>query len=67
MHSQSAQNRIVLERIAHFLSDLARTAEQLSIEAIWAAIFFAAFVNWLRGKILRPVTEADQFVLPIPT
>jgi hypothetical protein len=67
MHAQSDQIRIVLDRIARFLSDLTRTAEQLSIETIWAAILSAAFVKWLRGKVLRPVAEGDQFVLQLPT
>lgn len=66
-HAQCEQIRLALNRTARFLGDLVRTAEQLSIEAIWAAILSAAFVKWLRGKILRPVSEGDQLVLPIPS
>ncbi len=39
--------RRALNRIGHFLNRLARTAEQLSVEAVWAIILSVAFVKWL--------------------
>jgi hypothetical protein len=53
-------------RIGLFLNRLAQTAEQLSVEAIWAIILSAAFVKWLRGKLLRPVTHGNQVLLQLP-
>jgi hypothetical protein len=66
-HAQGDQIRTVLERIAAFFRLLDQTAEQLSVEAIWAAILSAAFSKWLKGKLLRPITVGDQFVLHLPT
>jgi hypothetical protein len=48
------------------LNRLAQTAEKLSVEAIWAIILSAAFVQWLRGKGLRPVMHGDQVLLHLP-
>ncbi|MDI6809877.1 MAG: hypothetical protein QME66_13045, partial [Candidatus Eisenbacteria bacterium] len=62
-HALSEQIRLVLTRIGGFLNRLAQTAEQLSIEAIWALILSAAFIKWLRGKALHPVAEDQQMVL----
>lgn len=62
-HALADQISLVLNSIGEFLNRLARTAEQLSIEAIWAAILSAAFVKWLQGKILHPVTHGDQILL----
>ncbi len=62
-HAMSDQIRRALNRIGQFLSRLARTAEQLSVEAIWAIILSAAFVKWLRGKVLEPVVEGNQILL----
>jgi hypothetical protein len=64
-HVAAEKIRCILTRIGEFLSDLTRTAEQLSIEAIWATILSAAFVKWLRGRMLHPVAEGDQVVLPL--
>lgn len=62
-HAMSDHIRRALNRIGQFMSDLARTAEQLSVEAIWAIILSAAFIKWLRGKVLDPVVEANQHLL----
>jgi len=62
-HAMADQIRRALNRIGRFLSRLARTAEQLSREAIWAIILSVAFVKWLRGKVLDPVVEGNQTLL----
>jgi len=62
-HAMSDQIRRALNRIGQFLSRLAQTAEQLSVEAIWAIILSVAFVKWLRGKVLNPVAEGSQLLL----
>lgn len=64
-HAQADQVRLTLNRIGQFFNDLSRTAEQLSVEARWAVILSAAFIKWLRGKILHPVTEGDQILLQL--
>jgi len=64
-HAKSDQIRRTLNRIGLFLNRLARTAEQLSTEAIWAIILSVAFVKWLRGKVLAPVVEGDQLLLQL--
>ena len=66
-HAQADQIRLTLNRIGQFFNDLSRTAEQLSVEARWAVILSAAFIKWLRGKILHPVTEGDQTLLQLET
>ena len=66
-HAQADQIRLALNRIGQFLNKLSRTAEQLSVEARWAVILSAAFIKWLRGKILHPVTEGDQILLQLDT
>lgn len=65
IHTQADQIRLALNRIGQFFNDLSRTAEQLSQEARWAVILSAAFIKWLRGKILHPVSEADQILLQL--
>lgn len=65
-HALADRIRLTLSRIGLFLNRLARTAEQLSVEAIWAIILSAAFVKWLRGKVLRPVMHGDQVLLRLP-
>lgn len=55
-HALSGQIRLVLDRIGAFMNRLASTAEQLSVEQVWALILSAAFVKWLQGKALQPVT-----------
>jgi len=62
-HALSEKIRLVLTRIGRFLNRLAQTAEQLSVEAIWALILSVAFVKWLRGKALHPVAEGNQMIL----
>lgn len=57
--------RLTLDRIGAFLNCLARTAEQLSVEAVWAVILSAAFVKWLRGRVLQPVSEGGQTLLQL--
>jgi hypothetical protein len=66
-HALADRIRITLNRIGQFMNRLARTAEQLSVEAIWAMILSAAFVKWLRGKVLRPVMHGDQVLLQLPS
>jgi len=65
-HALADRVRLTLNRIAQFLNRLASTAEQLTVEAIWAAILSAAFVKWLKGKVLQPVTHGDQALLHLP-
>jgi hypothetical protein len=62
-HAQADKIRLALNRIGQFFNDLSRTAEQLSAEARWAVILSAAFIKWLCGRILHPVTENDQILL----
>lgn len=64
-HAQANQIRLMLNRISQFFNDLSRTAEQLNAEGRWAVILSAAFIKWLRGKILHPVTEGDQVLLQL--
>jgi deoxyxylulose-5-phosphate synthase len=64
-HSMSDQIRCALNRIGQFLNRLALTAEQLSIEAVWAIILSAAFVKWLRGRLLDPIAEGNQMLLQL--
>jgi hypothetical protein len=66
-NAQADQIRLALNRIGQFFNGLSRTAEQLSVEARWAVILSAAFIKWLRGKILHPVTEGDQILLQLGT
>lgn len=66
-HASANRIRLTLNRIGQFLNNLARTAEQLSIEAIWAVILSAAFVKWLHGKVLRPVMHGDQVLMQLKT
>ena len=65
MHAMSDQIRRVLNRIGLFLTRLARTAEQLSIERVWAVILSVAFVKWLKGKVLDPVAEGSQMIMKL--
>jgi hypothetical protein len=64
-HAQADQIRLTLNRIGQFFNNLSRTAEQLSVEERWAVILSAAFIKWLRGKILHPVTEGEQILLQL--
>jgi hypothetical protein len=65
-HALADRIRLTLSRIGQFLNGLARTAEQLSPETIWAIILSTAFVHWLRGKVLRPVMHGDQVLMQLP-
>ena len=65
-HAMADRIRLTLNRIGQFLNGLARTAEQLSAEEIWAIILSTAFVQWLHGKVLRPVMHGDQVLLHLP-
>lgn len=67
MHAMAEQITRTLNRISRFLSRLARTAEQLSTEAVWALILSAAFVKWLRGRVLDPVSDGDQLLIKLLT
>ncbi len=62
-HAMSEHIRLALNQISCFLNDVKRTAEQLSVEAVWAIILSAAFIKWLRGKVLHPISEQDQIML----
>ena len=66
-HALSGKIRVALDRIGGFLNGIARTAEQLSVEAAWALILSAAFVKWLQGKALHPVSEGGQMLLRLTT
>lgn len=66
-HTMADQIRCALNRIGLFLNHLARTAEQLSVEMRWAIILSAAFVKWLRGKVLDPVADGSQRLLLLPS
>ncbi|MEI6168314.1 MAG: hypothetical protein WCS52_14120 [bacterium] len=65
MHALADQIRLTLNRIGQFLNNLTRTAEQLSVEAFWAMILSAAFIKWLRGKVLQPVMHGDQVLFQL--
>lgn len=65
-HALADRIRLTLNRIGQFLNRLAQTAEQLNTEAIWTIILSAAFVKWLRGKVLRPIMHGDQVLLQLP-
>ena len=65
-HALADRIRLTLCRIGQFLNRLAATAERLTVEALWASILSAAFVKWLRGKVLRPVMHGDQVLLHLP-
>ena len=56
-HSDCEWIRDVLERIRSFLKGLTSTAEQLSRERIWSIILSAAFVKWLKGKMINQDSE----------
>ena len=64
-HAMANQIRRALNRIGLFLNRLARTAEQLSVEARWAIILSGAFIKWLRGKVLDPVADGSQILLQL--
>ncbi len=66
-HALSGQIRLVLDRIGAFMNRLASTAEQLSVEQVWALILSAAFVKWLQGKALQPVTQGAQMLFRLTT
>ena len=65
MHAMADQIRLTLNRIGQFLNNLTQTAEQLSAEALWAMILSAAFIKWLRGKVLMPVMHGDQVLFQL--
>ncbi|MCK5919961.1 MAG: transposase, partial [Methylococcales bacterium] len=64
-HALAEKVQSVLTQIGSFLNTLRRTAEQLSVEARWAMILSVAFVKWLRGKVLHPVTDGEQILLQL--
>jgi len=64
-HAKAKHISLALNRIGEFLNRLVRTAEQLSFEEIWAIILSAAFVKWLRGKVLHPISDGNQTLLQI--
>ena len=62
-HALADRIRLTLNRIGQFRNRLVQTAEQLSVEAIWAIILSVAFRVWLREKPLHPVVEGNQTLL----
>ncbi len=62
-HAISGHIRHALNQISSFRNDVKRTAEQLSVEAVWAIILSAAFMKWLQEKVLHPISEQDQIML----
>lgn len=64
MHAESEQLQRILTQIGGFLNQLNRTAEQLSAEARWAYILSAAFIKWLKGKVLHPMSDGHQLLMP---
>ena len=66
-HGRAGWAERVLTGVARFLRRLIDAAEQLTVEATWAIILSAAFVKWLRGKVLRPVMHDDQVLLQLPS
>lgn len=65
MHAMGEKISKTLNRISRFLSQLNRTAEQLSKETIWAIILSAAFIKWLRGKVLHPPADGNQMLMKL--
>ena len=65
MHSLADKIRCTLNNINRFLNQLDQTAEQLSVEVRWAMILSVAFVKWLRGKALHPVSDGNQLLLQL--
>ena len=53
-HGRSGWARTALERIAGFLRDLTKAAEQLNPAQIWVRILSEAFRAFLNGRQLRP-------------
>lgn len=66
-HAMADHIQLVLNRIADFFTKLNATAEQLTKEAIWAIILSAAFVAWLKGRVLHPVMAGNQVLLNLLT
>lgn len=64
-HSLADKIRCTLNNINRFLKKLDQTAEQLSVEVRWAMILSVAFVKWLRGKALQPVSDGNQVLLQL--
>jgi len=67
MHSLADKIQCTLNNINRFLTKLDQTAEQLSVEMRWAMILSVAFVKWLRGKTLQPVSDGNQVLLQLLT
>jgi len=65
MHAMADKIRYTLNRIGVFLNHLDRTAEQLNHQKKWAIILSAAFVKWLRGKVLGTPVEDNQLLLQL--
>lgn len=62
-HACSDKIRTVMNRIATFFNKLCSTAEQLTAEERWVLILSAAFIKWLRGRVLKPVADGQQMLL----
>jgi hypothetical protein len=62
-HACSDKIRTVMSRIAAFFNKLCSTAEQLTAEERWVLILSAAFVKWLRGRVLKPLADGQQMLL----
>ena len=53
-HGRREQVKAALQRIAKFLAELKKTAEQLTDAERWACILSYALQKYLRGRKLRP-------------
>lgn len=64
-HAMAVKIKPILNKIALFMCQLTSTAEQLSRAEIWATILSVAFIKWLKGRKLEPVSEGAQILLPL--
>ena len=62
-HAASEQIQRALSRISNFLNQLYQTAEQLSAQDRWRYILSAAFIKWLKGRVLAPVYDGSQILM----
>jgi len=62
-HAASEQIQRTLSRISSFPNRLYQTAEQLSAQDRWRYILSAAFIKWLKGRVLAPVYDGSQILM----
>ena len=63
-HAASEQIQLAFSRISTFLNQLYQTAEQLSAQERWRHILSAAFIKWLKGRVLAPIYDGSQILMP---